>query len=80
MTEELATIKARLMERNRVHEQNKDLVTKNCNQSSHIDKLKKDNDQLKRKVEDLNQQLRSQEFAAQKTEIPPPRVYTQYAK
>ena len=76
LTDEVATLKARLVEREKVHQQNKDLVTKNCNQSSHIDRLKKQYDELKRKLDDANQQLRAQEMAQHKADLPPPRVYT----
>ena len=51
---DISIIQQKLSERERVHFQNRDLVTKNCGQQSHIDKLKRDVQALQRKVEDMH--------------------------
>ena len=49
--QQIDELKAKLAERERVHAQNRDLVTKNCGQQSQIEQLKKINNDLKNKLE-----------------------------
>lgn len=39
--QQIEDLKAKLTERDRVHAQNRDLVTKNCGQQSQIDQLRR---------------------------------------
>lgn len=43
MKENYLNMQAKLLEREKVHNVNRDLVTKNCGQQSLIDRLQKDN-------------------------------------
>ena len=56
-------MQSRLNEREKVHQVNRDLVTKNCGQSSHIDKLLRDNKALKEKLEAAQNETNKQRLA-----------------
>lgn len=56
---EVQAIQRKLSEREKVWQQNKDLVTKNCGQQSTIDRLKRQAEALQRRVEDLQAQGKS---------------------
>ena len=71
--DEVANLRSKLNERERVYQQNKDLVTKNCGQASQIDRLRKENEELKRNMEQIKNDQRAQEM--QKQDVGPPRVY-----
>ena len=50
---DMGQLRAKLAEREKVHKQNTDLVTKNCAQQSAIDRLKRRCDDLQKKSDDL---------------------------
>ena len=73
---EIEEMKQKLQERERVHGQNKDLVTKNCGQQSAIDQLRRQVQELKAKLELMNNErhkLESQQ--KQRGTAVVPRVY-----
>ena len=69
---ELQAVQRKLSEREKVWQQNKDLVTKNCGQAANIDRLKRQTEALQRKVEDLQS---SQANKTGNLEENVPRVY-----
>jgi hypothetical protein len=53
---ELSQINHKFQERERVHLQNRDLVTKNCGQQSQIDSLKKQVEKLQKQLDEGTQE------------------------
>lgn len=60
--QEIEDLKSKLLERERVHAQNRDLVTKNCSQQSQVE-------QLKRRLNDMGTKLESMQNEKMKIEI-----------
>ena len=59
LKQESVEIQKKLQEKERVYNQNRDLVTKNCAQASTIDRLRKDAKEKDKKIEELlNEQSR----------------------
>ena len=71
-------MRAKLHERTRVWQQNKELVTKNCGQQSHIASLQRQTETLKRRIDELEAAKRATEIQATAAISQPPRVYRDF--